>query len=478
MSASFVAVDLGASNGRLLSARIDPNSFKITSSVHFDNEPVSRASGLHWNIASMFTSVVEGLRSIAREHSTNGESIAGIGIDSWAIDYGLIGANGDLLGEPFCYRDERTQTATPERFGGSERLYQLNGLQHLPFTTMYQLAAETRNRLDAASKLLLIPDLVTFWLTDHVGCEVTNASTTGLLTTGVWEWSGSMLEQLGIEPDFLPPLVHPGTVVGPMLVSIREQTGIDTRTPVIAVGSHDTASAVVAIPCTSESFAYISCGTWGLVGVELDTPVLTEASRLANFTNELGVDGRVRYLRNVMGLWLLQECVRTWTANGLLVTITTLLEQAALLPGDAWIIDVDDPTLLAPGDMPARIIGICRASGSREPTTPAEITRCIVDSLALAFARTVREAATLSGREVSVVHIVGGGSQNALLCQRTADALELPVVAGPVEATAIGNLLVQARAVGILRGDLETLRALVRESQEVRKYVPRSEVRA
>jgi sugar (pentulose or hexulose) kinase len=288
------------------------------------------------------------------------------------------------------------------------------------------------------------------------GAEVTNASTTQLLDVRTRTWATDLIRATGVDPALFPDLREPGTVIGPT------EDGI----PVIAVGSHDTASAVVGVPAVDERFAYISCGTWSLVGVELEHPVLTEASRKANFTNELGVDGTVRYLRNVMGLWLLQECVREWRAD-----TAELLAAAAKLPKGA-VIDPDDPVFLPPGDMPARIVDACRRADQPVPADPPAIVRCIVDSLADAHRRAIEEAQELSGRAVDVVHIVGGGARNELLCQLTADACGLPVLAGPVEATALGNVLVQARALGAVSGDLAQLRSLIRASQPVTRFSP------
>jgi rhamnulokinase len=268
--------------------------------------------------------------------------------------------------------------------------------------------------------------------------------------------------------------VAPGDPLGALLPAVAGATGLDPVTPVTAVGSHDTASAVVAVPMDSSTAAYISLGTWGLVGVELEAPVLSDAGRVAGFTNELGVDGRTRYLRNVMGLWLLQECVRVWRAAGRPADLTALLGQAAELPPGGPVVDVADPRFLPPGDMPSRIAACLREAGAPAPADEVQVVRCVVDSLALALADAVRDATRLSGRRLEVVHVVGGGALDALLCQATADACELPVVAGPVEATALGNLLVQARAHGAVSGDLDVLRALVRSTQPLWRFEPRA----
>jgi sugar (pentulose or hexulose) kinase len=440
------AADLGAASGRVMVGTVGPDELVLAECHRFPNRPVRVAGTLHWDILFLYQEMLDGLRAAG--------PVDGIGIDSWAVDYGLLDAAGTLLGNPVHYRDGRTDGAAAnlERLG-AERLYATTGLQFLPFNTIHQLAAEPR--LALGDTLLLIPDLLTYWLTGERGAEVTNASTTQLLDVRTRTWSTSLMADTGITPGLLPALREPGTVVGDV-----------DGTPVIAVGSHDTASAVVGVPAESERFAYISCGTWSLVGVELDRPVLTEASRAANFTNELGVDGTVRYLRNVMGLWLLQECVREWGAD-----TAALLVEAARLPKSA-VIDPDDPVFLPPGDMPARIADACRGAGQPVPAGRAATVRCIVDSLADAHRRTIEQAQELSGRAVDVVHIVGGGARNTLLCQLTADACGLPVLAGPVEATALGNVLVQARALGAVDGDLAALRALVRATQPVVRYQP------
>jgi rhamnulokinase len=289
------------------------------------------------------------------------------------------------------------------------------------------------------------------------------------------DWSPELVQALGLPPGLLPVVVPAGHVLGELSPEVRAELGVEHGLPVTTVGSHDTASAVVGVPADTTRFGYISCGTWGLVGVELDAPVLTEASRRANFTNERGVDGTIRYLRNVMGLWLLSESLRTWSLRGLDLDLTELLVAAAALPPDGPRIDPDDPVFLPPGDMPERIVRASRDTGRPivDPQ-PQVVVRCILDSLAEAFARAVLEAEQLSNHDVDVVHIVGGGSQNALLCQLTADAAGKPVVAGPVEATALGNLLVQARTHGVVSGDLTALRARVRTATRLHRYEPRT----
>jgi rhamnulokinase len=365
------------------------------------------------------------------------------------------------------YRDARTdgvaarmQAAVP-----ADELYAVTGIAQLPFNTIYQLAATPE--LGHAATMLLIPDLLAYWLTGVAGAEVTNASTTSLFDVRAQAWATGLIEKAGLPPHIFPPLRRPGEVIGPLIIPNEPWSAV----PLIAVGSHDTASAVAAVPAANPDFAYISSGTWSLAGMELDTPVLTEASRAAGFTNETGIDGTVRYLRNVMGLWLLQESLRCWPGTSL----DALLAEAARLPPLRFVFDPDDPVFLPPGDMPARIASWLAGhgeSGTTMPTEPAQTVRSILDSLALAYRRTIRAAQALSGRHADVVHIVGGGARNTLLCQLTADACELPVIAGPTEATALGNVLVQARALGAAPGDLPGMRALLRATQPQRRYTP------
>ena len=468
---TLAAVDLGASSGRVMAARVGPGVLDLHEVHRFPNRPVRTAGTLHWDVLGLYAGILDGLRAAGRDLGR----LDGIGIDSWAVDYGLLDADGDLLGNPVHYRDARHETAVADVHAavGPEQLYRVNGLQHLPFNTIFQLAAERGTaRLAAARTVLLVPDLLTHWLTGAVGAEVTNASTTGLLDATSREWARSLIDGLGLPRELFPALRQPGDRLGELRDDVLAETGLSGPVPVTAVGSHDTASAVVGVPASDERFAYISCGTWSLVGVELEKPVLTEASRAAGFTNELGVDGTVRYLRNVMGLWLLQESQRTWAAHGLPADLPDLLAGAARVPAFTALVDPDDARFLPPGDMPARIAAYCTETGQTPPQSQSETVRCILDSLALAYRRSVRRAAELSGRPVENVHLVGGGARNTLLCQLTADACGLPVMAGPVEAAAIGNALVQARTGGVLSGGLAELRALIRSTHDVRLYLP------
>jgi rhamnulokinase len=464
------AVDLGASSGRVAIGRVGPGTLELREVHRFPNVPVAAGGTLHWDVLRLFADMLTGLHAAGRT-----TALDSVGIDAWGVDFGLLDGAGALLGNPVHYRDARTAAAMPKVLARvpAWELYQATGIQQLPLNTIYQLAAmEGSPQLAAAQTLLLIPDLLAYWLTGEVGAEITNASTTQLFDVRRRSWAWPVIDRAGIPARLLPPLREAGRPIGPLLPRVAAEHGLPAGLPVTAVCSHDTASAVAAVPARDRHFAYISCGTWALAGLELDQPVLTEASFRANFTNETGIDGRIRYLRNVTGLWLLQESLRSWAAAGRPADLPPLLAEAARRPALASLIDPDDPAFLPPGDMPARIRDACRRAGEPVPATPAETVRCILDSLALAFRRVLSAAQELSGRPADVVHLVGGGAKNDLLCQLTADACGLPVVAGPVEAAAVGNVLVQARALGAAPGDLPGMRELVRAGHRLRRFVP------
>lgn len=471
-SGTVAAVDLGATSGRVILGHVDADDIRMEHVARFPNGPVPLHEGdreaLHWDVVELYRQLTAGLRDAFGRHP----EIASIGIDSWAVDYGLL-RDGRLLGLPYHYRDERHEHGVApvhERVPAAE-LYARNGLQHLPFNTVFQFAADPSVRL--AQRALLVPDLLGYWLTGVEAAERTNASTTGLLHATTRAWDPTLRAAARLPSGLLPTLRDPGDRLGPLLPSVADAVG--GVAPVTLVGSHDTASAVVAVPATEPDFAYVSSGTWSLVGVELDAPVLSDAARRANCTNEGGVDGRVRFLKNVSGLWLLSESVRTWERGGNRIDLEALLASAAAVTAPVPVFDVADESFTPPGDMPSRIAAWCAAHGLSAPASPAEYVRSILESLASAYADTLETIITVTGRDVRQVHIVGGGSQNRLLCQLTADRTGLPVVAGPVEATALGNVLVQARAAGLggLAGaSLEALRDRVARTVEPVRYTP------
>ncbi|GAA1700500.1 rhamnulokinase family protein [Microbacterium sediminicola] len=470
-SGAVAAIDLGATSGRVFVGRVGSDTLTAEQVARFPNIPVHVADGMHWDVLSLYGAASEGLRTAFH----TGEDIRSIGIDSWAVDYALL-RDGRMLGNPFHYRDARTARGVEavHAVRSHAELFARNGLQFLPFNTLYQFAAEAPDVLGFADTALLIPDLIAFWLTGQTRTELTNASTTGLVRAGAVEWDAALLDALGLPRGILSPLIAPGERIGTLLPAVAERSGAPAGIPVTAVGSHDTASAVVAVPMQADSAVYISCGTWGLVGVEVERPVLTPEALAANFTNEGGVDGRVRLLHNVMGLWVLSEAVRQWEREGHQVDLPTLLDSAAEVTTAVPVFDVNDPRFAPPGDMPARIAEWCAEHAQPAPRTRAEYTRSIVESLAQAFADAAHTAASLGDVDAKTIHIVGGGALNELLCQRTADRAGMTVLAGPVEATALGNILVQARAVGVVDGSLESLRDLVARTHAPRRYSPRA----
>lgn len=472
---THAAVDLGASSGRVVLGRVGPDTLEFHEAARFPNGVVPLPDGLHWNIVGLYEHALDGLAAASREA---GGALASVGIDAWAVDYGLLAETPTgpmrMLGIPYHYRDGRSATGVDSVHSkvSFAELYQRNGLQFLPFNTLYQLVAD--ELAGQADRLLLIPDLLGYWLTGEQRTEATNASTTGLLDVHTRLWDTGLMSQLGLDEQLFAPVASPGSTLGLTRTELSARLG-GQQLPVTLVGSHDTASAVVGAPLSSPDAAYISCGTWGLVGLELQEPVVTDASREANFTNEGGVDGRTRFLTNVMGTWLLSETLRSWEAQeGRAQDLTSLLKAAAEVPArDITVFDVQDERFVPPGDMPARISELCGQRDLPSPEGKPQLVRSIIESIAVRFAQALNTAADLAGRPIDVVHMVGGGSLNALLCQATADRSGYPVVAGPVEATAIGNLLIQARTAGTLSGSLEDLRELITRTHTPTTYRPR-----
>lgn len=482
MASTVVAIDLGASSGRVLAGTLSADRLEVAECSRFPNGPVRVPNGqaydLEWDILFLWQGICAGLTEAARRGP-----IESIGIDSWAVDYGLLDADGRLMGNPSAYRSNRTEEAV-ESFHeqiGHEALYQLNGIQFQPFNTIYQLIADrSTTRGVNASSILMLPDLVAYWLTGERVCEVTNASTTGLIDPTTRTWAPDLIRALhdGCDvqvPDILPPLVEAGEIVGDVtLPGVDLQNSSHAPTKLVAVGSHDTASAVVAVPAsTGVNFGFISSGTWSLVGTELSSPVLSQASQRANFTNELGADGTVRYLKNIMGMWVQQECLREWQESDMRNMSWKVLDaETENCEPFRTLIDMNDDVFLAPGDMLARIDQWACSHGEPIPRNRGEYLRTITDSLVVAYRRALREMQELTGERIDVIHLVGGGSKNRLLCQLTADATGLPLLAGPVEGTAIGNMAVQLRAIGAIEGGLNEIRTLIKKSVASVRYEP------
>lgn len=483
MGPTVAAIDLGASSGRVLTGTLTDGRLSVAECSRFPNGVAYvRTAGrpdLVWDVLSLWRGVREGLAEAARRGP-----VEAIGIDTWGVDYGLLDADGRLVGNPAAYRSGRTADAVEQvhRLMDQSELYGFNGAQHQPFNTLFQLVADqAQAQSGLARTALLIPDLIAYWLTGRRVCEVTNASTTGLIDPATRTWSPQLLallaDRFGVPvPGLLGELVEPGTLIGPLdLHDISVRTADNRATPVVAVATHDTASAVVGVPAPGRSghFGFVSSGTWSLVGVELDHPVVTPESAAANFTNELGADGTVRYLKNVMGMWMLQECLRQWREeDGADISWPRACELAGQAPAMRTLIDVNDEMFVAPGPMTERIDLWALEHGEPLPQNRAQYLRGLVESLAVAYRRALRQATELSGAAIGTVNIVGGGSRNALLCRLTADATGLPVVAGPVEGTSMGNMVVALRAVGALHGGLDQLRRVVARSTSTTRYQP------
>ena len=465
----IVAVDLGASSGRLYTGDVSAEHFDLHEVGRFANGSVQVRDNLFWDILGLYRGILEGLTNALRLGP-----VSSVGVDSWAVDYGLVRADGSLLANPACYRDLRTEPsiARVQRLVGLDALFERTGVAHQPFNTIFQLMADlAAGHLAEASNALLLPDLINYFFTDVMATEFTNASTTQLLTTS-GGWDEALFKDVDVDPTIFPELVLPGHRLGLVSSALAQRLGAHEPIEVINVASHDTASAVVAVPASDANFAYISCGTWSLVGVELEAPVLSEEARRAGFSNERGVEGTYRFLHNVMGLWTLQESIRTWELRAGPINVGDLVARCEREEALRSVIDINHESFLTPGDMPARIAALCRESGEPVPETPEQFTRCILDSLALAYRDAVREAERLSGVDVRVVHIVGGGVNNKLLCQLTADACGIDVLAGPVEAAAIGNVLIQAGALGVIDAQRWALRDYVRRTGHVETYHP------
>jgi rhamnulokinase len=451
----FAAVDLGAESGRVVHGRLDGDRMALWVAHRFPNRPVRLPDGLRWNLLALLAEVLHGLEQVA---STS--RLRGIGIDTWGVDYALLDGRGRVLGLPFHYRDARTEGMIERAHARvpAAEMYAVTGIQTMPINTVFQLLADEGSAaLAAAERIALVPDLFLLWLTGRCVNEATNASTTGLLDARTGTWARELIARLGLPAaPFAGDPVEPGTTLGPVLA----HHGIDA--PVHAVASHDTASAFAAAPLTSPRAAILSSGTWSLLGLELDEPVFADDT----LTNERGVDGTIRLLRNVMGLWLVQECHRRWE-----LPYAELVRLAADARPDVPLFDPDDDRFLRPDDMPAEIADACHEAGQAPPDGPGEVVRSILVSLACKYRLVLERLERASGRRVDCAHVIGGGARNALLCRLTADLLGRPVYAGPVEATALGNLLMQASAVGEL-GSLAEMRALAAASSETVRHEP------
>lgn len=474
----FLAVDLGASGGRVVAGAFDGQTLTMEDVQRFDNGGVYVLDHMHWNVLGLWTRIQEGLGKAAQQFAGR---VRSVGVDTWGVDFGLLGPGDELLGNPYHYRDRRTAGILADAFqvASREEIFSETGLQFMEFNSLYQLFAMRRANsrvLDVAESLLMIPDLFHWLLSGVKSNEMTNASTTQLYNPRSRGWSQRLVERFGVPGRILGPIAQPGDSLGVIRSSVADATGL-RNVRVVLPGTHDTASAVMAVPAASTpgarpDWCYISSGTWSLMGVEVPEPVVTDRCRELNFTNEGGIGGTTRLLKNIAGLWLVQECRRIWRQAGHEYNWSELVRLADESPGCRSLIAPDDPRFVAPADMPQTIADFCRETGQRVPTTPGAIIRCVLESLALRYRMVLGWLEQLIGGPIRTIHIVGGGAQNRLLCQMTADACNRPVVAGPFEGTAIGNVLVQAIAAGSV-GSIAEARQVIRRSFPVETYEPR-----
>jgi rhamnulokinase len=477
---NYAAVDLGAESGRVMLARLDDARLTLDEVHRFANVPVQVHDTLHWDVLRLWGDITHGLAAAQQVGAGHG-ALAGLGVDTWALDFGLLGRDDQLLGNPVHYRDRRTEGMVAEATRRVPRaeIFAQTGIQFMPINSLYQLLALAVRRapaLEAATRLLMIPDLFNFWLSGQAANEFSNATTTQCLNPATGDWAWDLIERMGLPRRiFGAPIIPPGTLLGPVRPALAAELRLG-QTPVIAPATHDTGSAVAAVPFGAEPAIYLSSGTWSLMGVEVAAPVINDLSLAYNFTNEGGVGGTFRLLKNIMGLWLVQECRRTWAAQGHSYAYAELMALAEAAPAFQSVVVPSDERFLALGDMPARLRAFCEETAQSVPLTPGAIIRCALESLALEYRWVAERLDELVGQRHSVIHIIGGGARNALLNTFTADATGRLVLAGPVEATALGNVLVQALATGRL-SSLAEGRALIRHSFPLETFEPRPNAR-
>jgi rhamnulokinase len=472
----YLAVDLGAESGRTIIGQFDGSRLQLIENHRFPNGAISvpefsGRSSLRWDVLRLWCEMKDGICSAIRKDELE---LASIGIDTWGVDYALLDRKGALLSNPFNYRDKRTDGVMEKAFERISRkeIFELTGIQFMPINSLFQLLSmvlDDSPELEQAEMFLTIPDLLNFWLTGQAGCEFTNATTTQCYDPRERYWANPLLSALGIPGHIFPEVILPGTILGPLSKSIAEELG--TRATVIAPACHDTGSAVAAVPADMDDFAWISSGTWSVMGMNLPEPLIDSRSLEFNFTNEGGIGGSFRFSKNVMGLWLVQECRRTWARKEEDLSYAELTSLAAGERALTSIVDPDYPEFLHPGDMPARVKDFCRRTHQPVPESKGAVVRCLLESIALKYRLVLERLEVMTGRRIKTIHIVGGGTKNQLLNQFTANATGCTVIAGPVEATATGNILLQALALGHITS-LEEGREIVRKSFEPAVYEP------
>jgi rhamnulokinase len=470
---AYIAVDLGAESGRAILGSLQDDRLRIEEKVRFANETQKIGGHFYWDIEGIFSNIKNGMRSCSRDE-IRPESAA---VDTWGVDFGLLGRDGALLDRPYSYRDHRTD-GMMERFFDivpRKRVYDLTGIQFMQLNSLFQLYAsvfEDPGLFKRATRLLFMPDIFNYLLTGETKSEFTIATTSQLFSPRTMDWETELLSALGVPRSVMQEIVQPGTLLGSLKQSVVDETHLE-GIGVTAVASHDTGSAIAAIPALGEDWAYISSGTWSLMGVEIGVPIITEDALKANFTNEGGVEGTFRFLKNIMGLWLLQQCRKEWSSLAQ-YSYDDLMRLTDDEKPFRSMIDPDDSDFFNPSSMQESIRLYCGKTGQSGPKKPTEFVRCILESLALKYRATLEQLRQLTGRRITGVHVIGGGSQNRLLCQYAANAMGIPVIAGPVEATAIGNIMMQAHALGHV-GSLAEIRTIVRQSFQPVRYEPKDQ---
>ncbi|MDC3424402.1 rhamnulokinase [Aquibacillus sp. 3ASR75-11] len=471
---TVLAFDLGASGGRGIIGQLENNTLKIREIHRFSNDPVQIGDHLHWDILRLFYEIKQGILKARRLGYTDIESLA---IDSWAVDFGLIDKNGELLANPYHYRDLHTSGMIEEIHNKitKEEIFFKTGIQFMQINTIYHLYAMKKAKsiaLKEADTLLMIPDLLRYFLTGEKHSEYTNSTTTQLYNPTQGNWDEDILKTLDLPTEIFLRPVKPGTKVGELTPSICNELGLSTTIPVLTVGEHDTASAIAAVPASNEEYAYLSCGTWSLLGTEVKEPIINQLAFEWNVTNEGGVNDTFRLLKNIMGLWIIQECHRTWEKEGDPISFDEQNELATTAKPFRSLIDPDDAMFINPLHMPKQIQNFCLQTNQAVPHTKAEIIRCILDSLAMKYRFVLEKLESLTEVKYNGLHMVGGGIQNTLLCQFTSNAINRPVLAGPIEASSIGNILVQFEGLGRIKS-LKEARELVRGSFPIKSYQPK-----
>jgi rhamnulokinase len=476
---AYIAIDLGAESGRVIVGVLAQDRLRLEEVHRFNHEAQWWPTGMHWDITGIWREIVTGLRRAAEWATSNGVELKSVGVDTWGVDWALVDKAGELVGLPHAYRDPRNPPAYERVLAqlGRERIYQTTGIQFMPLNTLYSLYAHQQadpGALEAADQLLFMPDLLHFWLSGNRVVEATNASTSQMVDCHTGDWAREMVAELGIPTHILAPISPPGTEVGTLRQQLVEETGLPAKLRVVAPATHDTASAVAAVPAgDGTNWCYLSSGTWSLLGAEIDAPCVSPAAQAASFTNELGLAGTSRFLKNIPGLWPVQECRRDFARRGENLDYGALAQLASESVAFRTIVDLGHASLQTPGEMPRKIEEFATSTGQPKPATVGAFVRTCLESLALAYREKLETLGSILNRRFDVMHVVGGGGKNELLNQMTADATGRRVVVGPYEATATGNILVQALALGDV-ADIASMRRIVAKSSRLLTYEPKS----